>query len=318
MYYKISRILKGLKMKISILGARGQIARSLLSLYMAKSELSNLELYSREPESLISEIKGARVYPSEDFIRNDHEVIINCIGISNLKGIKKSSQEIFNIHETWDNLILEYLKRNKNALYINMSSGAVYGKYFQNPVTENSCLLNGVIEILPTDFYAVSKLNSEAKHRSFKKFSIVDLRIFSYISKFIDLNSNFIVSEILKAIKGKQIFITNIQNISRDYLHPEDMIQIIDLVIKQWRKIGFINDAFDTYSKNPITKMDMLKNLAEKFNLQYIIKKETNSDSSATGFKMNYYSVNKKLKNLGYEPRYSSLDAILKVFGEVL
>jgi len=305
-------------MKISILGARGQIARSLISLYMARGELSNLELYSREPESLISEIKGAKVYPSEDFIRNDHEVIINCIGISNLKGIKNSGQEIFNIHEAWDNLILEYLERNKNSLYINISSGAVYGKYFQNPVTENSCLLNGVIEISPTDFYAVSKLNAEAKHRSFEKFSIVDLRIFSYISNFIDFNSNFLVSEILKAIKGKQIFITNVQNISRDYLHPEDMMQIIDLVIKQWKEVGFINDAFDTYSKNPITKMDMLKSLAEKFKLKYEIKTETNVDSSATGFKMNYYSVNKKLKKLGYEPQYSSLDAILKVFGEVL
>jgi len=305
-------------MKISILGARGQIARSLISLYMAKGELSNLELYSREPESLISEIKGAKVYPSEDFVRNDHEVIINCIGISNLKGIKNSSQEIFNIHEAWDNPILEYLKRNKNTLYISMSSGAVYGKYFQNPVTEKSCLLNGVKEILPADFYAVSKINSEAKHRSFEKMSIVDLRIFSYISKFIDFNSNFLVSEILKAIKDKQNFITNDQNISRDYLHPEDMMQIIDLVIKRWKEVGFVNDTFDTYSKSPITKMDMLKNLAEKFNLKYEIKKETNIDSSATGFKMNYYSVNRNLKKLGYEPRYSSLEAILKVFGEVL
>jgi nucleoside-diphosphate-sugar epimerase len=232
--------------------------------------------------------------------------------------MKNSGREVFNIHETWDNLILEYLKRNKNALYINMSSGAVYGKYFQNPVTENSCLLNGVIEILPADFYAVSKLNSEAKHRSFEKMSIVDLRIFSYINKFIDFNSNFLVSEILKAIKGKQIFITDVQNISRDYIHPEDMMQIIDLVIKQWKKDGLINDTFDTYSKNPITKMDMLKSLAEKFNFKYEIETETNIDSSATGFKMNYYSVNKKLKKLGYEPRYSSLEAILKVFGEVL
>jgi len=33
---------------------------------------------------------------------------------------------------------------------------------------------------------------------------------------------------------------------------------------------------------------------------------------------MNYYSVNRELKKLGYEPRYSSLEAILKVFGEVL
>jgi nucleoside-diphosphate-sugar epimerase len=305
-------------MKISILGARGQIARSLISLYINKGELDNLELYSRNPESLISEVEGAKVYPSEDFIHHGHEIIINCIGISNLKDSKDFGPEIFNIHEIWDNLILECLKKGEKTLYINMSSGAVYGKNFQTPVAEQSCLLSGITEISPVDFYAVSKLNSEAKHRSFEKLSIVDLRIFSYISKFIDFNSNFLVSEIMTAIKNKKTFVTNDSDISRDYLHPEDMMQIISLVIKQWGETGFINDSFDTYSKNPITKMDMLNGLAEKFDLQYDIKKEKKVDSSATGFKMNYYSVNKKLQKLGYEPRYSSLDAILKVFGEVL
>jgi len=305
-------------MKISILGARGQIARSLISLYLERSEWADLELYSRSPESLVSEMKGIRVYPSDDFINHEHEVIINCIGISNLKGGKNSGADIFKIHETWDNLILEYLERNEKALYISMSSGAVYGKDFQNPINEKSCLLNGIAEISPADFYAISKLNCEAKHRSFDKFSIVDLRIFSYISKFIDFNSNFLVSEIITAITNKKIFITDDRNISRDYVDPEDMIQIIDLIIKRWREGGCINDVFDIYSKNPVTKMNMLQGISEKFNLRYEIKAGTNVNSSPTGFKMNYYSINRKLKKLGYEPRYSSLEAILKVLDEVL
>ena len=305
-------------MKVSILGARGQIARSLINLYVNRGELSNLELYSREPERLISEIEGAVVYPTADFIHREHAIIINSIGISNIKDRMNSSTDIFMIHETWDNLILEYLKKNKNSLYISLSSGAVYGRNFQDPVTEKSFLLNGMTDISPMDYYAVSKLHSEAMHRSCKKLNIVDLRIFSYISKFIDLESNFLVSEIMTAIKNKQAFITNDINIVRDYLHPEDMMQIIDLVVRRWKENGCINDAFDTYSKKPITKMDMLKILAEKYNLQYEIKKGTNIDSSATGFKMNYYSVNKKLQQLGYDPRYSSQDAILKVFDEVL
>ncbi len=305
-------------MKVSILGARGHIARSLISLYMEKVELSDLELYSREPASLISEIKGAKVYSSEDFIRHDHDVIINCIGISNLKGRMDFGPAIFNIHETWDNNILDYLKKNGKSLYISLSSGAVYGRNFQNPITEQSCFLSGMTEISPMDYYGVSKLNSEAKHRSFENLSIVDLRIFSYVSKFIDFNSNFLVSEIMTAIKNKQTFITNDVNIVRDYLHPEDMLQVIYLVIKRWKETGFVNDAFNTYSKKPITKMDMLKGIAEKFNFHYEVKKETRVESSTTGFKMNYYSADKKLQQLGYNPRYSSLDAILQVFGEVL
>lgn len=305
-------------MKISILGARGQIARSLISLYIEKGELSNLVLYSRDPEKLRLEIKDADVYPSEDFLRHDHDVIINCIGIPGVKGDPNRPSDVFDIHERWDNLILQYLNRNQKALYISMSSGAVYGRNFQRPVDETSCLLQGITEISPADFYAVSKLNCEAKHRAHDALSIVDLRIFSYVSKFIDLNSNFLVSEIITAMKNKKTFITNDQNISRDYLHPEDMMQIISLIISRWKEAGLINDVFDAYSQKQIAKMDLLESLAKKFNLQYEIRKDRTVDASATGFKMHYYSLNKKLKQLGYEPRYSSLETILKVFGEVL
>jgi len=86
-------------MKINILGARGQIARSLIYLYIERGKLSNLELYSREPKRLISEIKGARVYSSENFIAHDHEIIFNCIGISNLKDSKDSGPEISVIYD---------------------------------------------------------------------------------------------------------------------------------------------------------------------------------------------------------------------------
>jgi nucleoside-diphosphate-sugar epimerase len=270
------------------------------------------------PERLASEINGAAAYPSHDFLNHDHEIIINCIGMSGYKDMKKPGMEIFSLHETWDNMILEYLKNGKKCLYISLSSGAVYGRSFTDPVGQDACLLNGISEISPEDFYAIAKLNCEAKHRSLENLSIVDLRIFSFISRFIDFNSNFLVSEIMTAIRNKQTFITDDRNISRDYLHPEDMMQIIDLLIKRWRKTGLINDTFDTYSKGPLTKKTMLKSLAEKFGLQYEVKKGANIDSSVTGFKMNYYSVNKKLKELGYEPRYSSLDAILKVLGDVL
>jgi dTDP-4-dehydrorhamnose reductase len=86
-------------MKISILGARGQIARSLISIYINNGELSNLELYSRDPECLILEIRDAKVYPSEEFIHHDHEIIINCIGILNLKDSKDSGPEISVIYD---------------------------------------------------------------------------------------------------------------------------------------------------------------------------------------------------------------------------
>jgi len=305
-------------MKLSILGARGQIAGSLIALYEAKGSLHDLALYSRAPESLTAKFEGAAIYPSKDFAKNRHEVIVNCIGVPNLKGVQPSGVEIFETHEMWDNMILAYLKKNSRSLYINLSSGAVYGKNFHEPVNEGSGFLSGVTEMSPVDFYAVSKLNAEAKHRALERLSIVDLRVFSYVSRFIDFNSNFLVAELIKAIKDKQVFMTDDRNIVRDYLHPEDMMQIIHLIIEKWQETGLINNSFDVYSKSPISKMDMLKVLHEKFNLRYIVKKKAAVDSSPTGFKMHYYSVNKKLEKIGYKSQYSSMEAILQVLGEVL
>ncbi len=305
-------------MKLSILGARGQIAGSLISLYKNRGELADLALYSRSPETLAKRFEGAAIYPSKDFAKNRHEVIANCIGMPNLKGVQPSGAEIFDTHETWDNLILDYLQKNPRSLYISLSSGAVYGKNFTEPVHEGSGFLSGVTEMSPVDFYAVSKLNAEAKHRALEKLSIVDLRVFSYVSRFIDFDSNFLIAELIKAIKDKQVFMTDDRNIVRDYLHPEDMMQIIHLIIKKWQEAGLINNSFDVYSKSPISKLYMLKVLHEKFNLQYIVKKRAAVDSSPTGFKMHYYSVNKKLEKIGYKPQYSSMDAILQALGEVL
>lgn len=305
-------------MKLSILGARGQIAGSLIALYKDRGELSSLALYSRSPEGLAGQFEGAAVYPSKTFPKNRHEVIVNCIGVPNLKGAQPSGAEIFETHETWDNLILAYLQKNPRSLYISLSSGAVYGKNFPEPAGEDSGYLSGMTEITPADFYAVSKLNAEAKHRSLMNLSIVDLRIFSYVSRLMDVDSNFLIAEIVKAIKEKQVFMTDDRNIFRDYLHPEDMMRIIGLIIRQWQEAGWINDAFDAYGKAPVSKLDMLKVLHEKFNLQYIVKKGAAVDASPTGFKMHYYSVNKKLEKIGYKPQYSSMDAILQVLREVL
>lgn len=278
--------------KISILGAGGQIGRSITD------ELKGyeLKLFSRKGE--------IGTYSSKYFSQHDHEVIINCTGISNIKGEQESGYNIFSIHEKWDNVILDYMIKHPNTLYINMSSGAVYG------------ILNGIEEITPEHYYGISKLNMEAKHRSLSHLNIVDLRVFSYVSKYINLNSNFFIAEVIKAIRDKTVFVTNDVNIVRDYLHPKDLAQIIDCIIMKW-KIAHINDFFDTYSIEPICKFVLLDALMDEFNIN-ITWSGVYDNHSITGSKLEYYSINHKLaQELNYSPQYDSLDAILDTIKEL-
>jgi nucleoside-diphosphate-sugar epimerase len=283
----------GMKLtKISILGAGGQIGRSITD------ELKGyeLKLFSRKGE--------IGTYSSKYFSQHDHEVIINCIGISNIKGEQKSGYNIFSIHEKWDNVILDYMTKHPNTLYINMSSGAVYG------------ILNGIEEIAPEHYYGISKLNMEAKHRSLSHLNIVDLRVFSYVSKYINLNSNFFIAEVIKAIRDKTTFVTNDVNIVRDYLHPKDLARIINLVINRWKNKK-INYYFDTYSRLKITKEFLLQLLQNEYGLK-IKYQDYEFHHSITGFKSDYFSTDYELgRELGYVPLFTSLDAILDTIKEL-
>lgn len=287
----------GMKLtKISILGAGGQIGRSITD------ELKGyeLKLYSREENVYDKQY----VFQLESFTNHRHEVIINCTGISNIKGEQESGYNIFSIHEKWDNVILDYMIKHPSTLYINMSSGAVYG------------ILNGIEEIAPEHYYGISKLNMEAKHRSLSHLNIVDLRVFSYVSKYINLDSNFFIAEVIKAVRDKTTFVTNDVNIVRDYLHPKDLAYIIRLVVDRWENKK-INCCFDTYSDVCVTKGCLLKVLKDECGLK-VKYEDSGFHHSITGFKSEYFSTNHKLgRELGYVPIYTSLDAILDTIKEL-
>ena len=60
-----------------------------------------------------------------------------------------------------------------------ISSQPLQGNYDQQNIKINS---------LEQHQYAISKIKAENKHRQLSKFSIVNLRIFSYLSDEIDIN----------------------------------------------------------------------------------------------------------------------------------
>ncbi|MFA5410447.1 MAG: NAD-dependent epimerase/dehydratase family protein [Candidatus Omnitrophota bacterium] len=294
---------------IAILGATSHIAKGLIYNFI-KTGKNRLFLFARFPERVNSflkenNLKGAvSIKGIKDFPAHKYDVIINCIGIGTPNRLKDDLLSIFRLSEDFDNLVISYLDRHPGARCINFSSGAVYGS-FTEKTGRDSCRKLRVNDIRPQDYYGIAKINSEAKHRCRKNLNIVDIRIFSYFSRFIDLNAGYFLTEALKSIKeGKKLLIDPCDFI-RDYLNPQDLFSLVSLIIK---KKPF-NGALDAYSAKPVTKFKLLDFFAREYGLEYIIDNK-NRFNCPTGKKDIYCSLSRKAAGLGYKPEFSSLDTV--------
>ena len=300
-------------MKIAILGATSQIAQDLI-LSFSNHKDYDLFLFSRNL-GLLNDWVGRQSldgsYHVQDysyFNKNQrYDVIINFVGIGDPVKAQKMGSDIFKVTEQYDDMALEYLKQHKKTKYIFLSSGAVYGSNYQEPVNKDTVAIIDINNLKSTDWYAISKLYAEAKHRSMPELSIVDVRVFNYFSHTQDMNARFLITDIVRAIKNKKVFKTSADNIIRDFITPPDFYSLLQAIIN----FKPINRAVDCYTRSPISKFDLLDELRDKLGLEYEI--DNNVDTiNATGAKLNYYSINRVAENIGYKPTDTSKDGVYK------
>lgn len=303
------------KPKIAIFGSTSHIAKGLINNFLQSREFS-LHLYTRSPNKVRSFLSVLGKYRNNDsvihegyndFLKETYYVlIINCVGVGTVNKLKGDFSKYFTVTEEYDNLVIRYLCNNcPNTLYISFSSGAIYGKKFSAPVDENAKNSIKVNHILPEDYYAIARLNAEAKHRSFKALNIVDLRLFSYFSRFIDLSDGYFITEVMNAILNKKTLIIDKANIIRDYVHPYDVFSAVKKCISTHR----LNDAFDINSAKPVEKKEILDYFASEYGLKYKLGSSL-THATATGKKNVYCSNCKKAQEIGYKPKYSSMETI--------
>lgn len=287
--------------KIALLGASGHIAKSLIYNFAHDGSFEVI-LFARRLEGLKDFLRGINrksLFKAHDFSafqKLNYDAIINCVGMGTPEKVKQTGSGIFRLTEDFDNLILEYLSGHPETVYINFSSGVVH----------NIPKLD-ISNVLKTDYYMVAKLNSEVKHRGLNNLNIFDLRIFGFFSRFIDLNSGYLMSEIISCLKKDKKFITGPKDILRDYVHPRDLLSLIKLCISGYS----LNRGIDVYSLKPIRKFEILEYFANRHGLKYVVK-EGIDVSSATGVKNNYCAKDKFAKKLGYQPQFSSRDCIIQ------
>ena len=235
-----------------------------------------------------------------------YDVIINFVGIGDPAKAQKMGSDIFKVTEQYDDMALEYLKQHKKTKYIFLSSGAVYGGNYQDPVDKDTVATIDINNLKSTDWYTLAKLYAEAKHRSLSDLPIVDVRVFNYFSHRQNMDSRFLITDVVRAIKNKEVFKTSADNIVRDFVTPPDFYGLIRAIIDS----ESINAALDCYTKSPVSKFDLLYNLKNKFGLNYEVDNSIKM-TNATGVKKKYYSKYMLAEKVNYTPHNSSLSGII-------
>jgi len=301
------------KQKIAILGSTSHIAKGLINNFLQVGGFS-LHLYTRSPDKVRSFLGAIGKFPDKDcvihkgysdFIKSSCDVVINCVGVGTLNKLRGNYTEYFTVTEEYDNLVIGYLHNRPDTLYISFSSGVIYGRELSAPADENTVNHIRVNHVATDDYYAIARLNAETKHRAFKNLRIVDLRIFSYFSRFADLTDSYFITEVIDCILKNKVLVTDNVNIIRDYVHPEDLFSII----RKCMDAGKINEAFDVTSAKPVEKREILDYFSCVYGLKYEISRSL-GHISATGSKNIYCSNYNNAACIGYKPAFSSMDAI--------
>ncbi len=297
--------------RVAILGATGHVGKCLTSALLEGGGYDVIAVArdAARLEAFLGRLPGGEAVSRcslEDFARGQYDVVVNCLGVGNPATVAAMGESVFTLTEQLDAVAIDYLKGRPEALCVSISSGAAYGGDFSSPATEPSAAVNRDAAS-PQDYYGAAKLASELRHRALSEFNIVDLRLFGLFSRYANLEDQFFMSDVCRAIIAREVLEVGPDDIVRDYVDPGDLAALLSTVIES----GEQNDVYDVYSAGPVRKSALLGSFSARYGLQYVVA-ESRGPGGATGLKPNYYSTNRRAASLGYEPRWTSLECLTK------
>jgi nucleoside-diphosphate-sugar epimerase len=288
---------------VAILGANSQMALDYIDLESIRGR-GNLYLFSRMEniERLKNIIgRGVKSLPYSEFQNHRFDLIINFIGSSDQIKVRELGKKYLEICKKFDDMVLDYLHINKDCQYIFISSGASYGQIFERgPANENSKSTFSTFNNSTDDFYGLTKYLIEKEHSDQQDLNIVDLRVFSYIDKNLNINSSMFVPSLARAIIKKEVFETSNNDMFRDYSCAEDIYAFIDGLKPS--SMG----VYDLISTKKISKFELLEALKGSVDVKFV------NCSYYGGGKKYYYSESNSAEKIGFKPKYSSMDNILR------
>ncbi len=300
-------------MRIAIFGATSQIAKDLVQSFAAQNE-HELALYARHPEAVtqwLAVLSLADRFPVFHFDSFDasqrFDALINFVGVGDPAKAAALGSSIFDLTLQFDEMALSYVRNYPTCRYFFMSSGAAYGSIFDAPASRSSIAAFPINNLQPSDWYGLAKLHAECRHRALPHLPIVDIRMFNYFNHTQDLSARFLITDIARAIGSDHLLATSPVNVFRDFVGQHDFFQLV----QQLLRAAPTNAAVDCYSKAPIDKVTLLNETKKRFLLRYEMV-DKNPGLGVTGQKINYYSLNHNAEVYGYQPKFTSLELIIK------
>lgn len=306
-------------MRIAVLGATSLIARDLVS-RLSLLGRDDLFLFARRPQAVINWLASVGLserHPVADYggfsASMSFDVILNFVGVGNPARLAKMDVSVFDVSRQYDEMALDYLQQHPGCRYVFLSSGAAYGATYEDPVTEDTKATCPVNHFQTQDWYGIAKLHAELRHRALINSPIIDIRVFSYASRYMDLSSRYLLADALRSIFENTVLTTSPASIQRDFIHPDDLFELVNAALISDER----NTAVDCYSKRPAEKFELLNALSQRFGLRYETL-ESKSYLIATGMKPQYFSLNRRASAFGYAPKWGSVEGVLDEAGHLL
>jgi nucleoside-diphosphate-sugar epimerase len=295
---------------IAILGATGHIGRSLA---VALASDFRLALFARRPGDCAAFAKRSGIegpaltcYDLETPFPNEAAMIVNAIGPGDPRAIRETGDAIAAITDRFDNQVLEHLERHPKTAYAFISTGAVYGTNYDDPDRPSYLLETPPAMLSPAELYPRAKLVAETRHRERYDLHIADIRLFGYVSRFLDPDGGSLMAEIAHALIDRTPFSTDSTNFVRDYISARELAGLI----KHLLDAGTPNGTYDAVSAAPATKSSFLKALTVRCGLK------TQLTDGATAIAElqapEFISFHETGRSIGYTAQRSSIETVIE------
>jgi UDP-glucuronate decarboxylase len=313
---------------ILITGSSGfigsQITLALISLSIKKKLDLNLIITFRDKNKILKKFgkyknKNIKFYEiKKNKPINLNKKIDKFIHCASYASPTKYNDKFLDVYDANINLTInlcELAKRNKNSELIYISSSEIYGLVKNRKIDEGDF---GKIDPLKTrSSYALSKKIAEnilANYLNKYKVKVKIIRLFHTIGWNEDINDGRLFFHLVKNFlsKNKVININSHGKNQRAYCHILDVIQAIFLISKK----GKNGEAYNVGNPENIASiLELIKVFKKKtFIKKKIIYAKNNVDNYSYIENKNYFPNTKKIKKLGWKPKYNIEQCIEKIW----
>ncbi len=279
-------------MKILIIGSKGFIGTHAGHYFASKGwETYGADVAVDYANSNYFLIDSSNSDFTEVFNAQSFDVCLNCSGAASVPDSLVHTVRDFTLNTATVLKLVESIRKYQpDCKFINLSSAAVYGNPTALPIQEDAALA----PVSPYGFH--KKMAEEIIQEYYQLFGIngCSLRVFSAYGP--GLYKQLLWDLYRKTATEKQIMLSGSGNETRDFIHINDILQCIDLVI---HKGDFKAGVYNVANGEQIAIKKIATLIAKEMNFKGTLKF---SGIERIGDPLYWVASIEKIKQLGYTP----------------